>query len=137
MKPKKHVAKVATSAGECELRGYYVLGDIKDTLYLTTYFDLPKGTITDANRQTIFDERREADVKSAKGKLITEKKITLGEKKIEGREYLIERPAVKGHDRGRIYIKGDRVYQVYAVGPGDWAKSNAVTKYLDSFEIEE
>ena len=46
----------------------------------------------------------------------------------------------KAFSRTRIFLKGNRLYQVIASevgGAGDWAKSDAVTEYLDSFQIEE
>jgi hypothetical protein len=39
--------------------------------------------------------------------------------------------------RARIFLVGDRMYQVVALGPDEFAKSKAVDDYLNSFEIDE
>jgi hypothetical protein len=64
----------------------------------------------------------------------SKKDITLGKQKTDGREFLIEYP--KGCCRLRIFLRGDRLYQVGVVSPSkDWTASDAVTQFLDSFEI--
>jgi hypothetical protein len=134
-KPKKQTTKTPSAVGQLEVNLFLV--DLNDKAFIASYTDYPKGTVTDANRQAVLDGVRNGNVKGGKGKLASETKITVGKEKLEGRELLIEKADIKGFYRARILIRGDRLYQVIAIGAGDWAKTDTVTKYLDSFELEE
>lgn len=135
-KPKKQINKTPTDLGQIDVHIFLV--DLKDRAFLTSYNDYPNGTVTPDTRKTILDGVIEGNAKGSKGKVLEQKVVTTGKKeKLEGREVLIEMENIKGFYRARVYLKGDRLYQVVALGAGDWAKSDEVTKYLDSFELDE
>jgi len=134
-KPVKQTQKARSDIGELQVHLFIV--DQKERGFIASYTDYPNGSVTDQTRQKVLDACRDGNVKGVKGKLASEKKITLGEKKHEGRELLIELPGGKATYRARIFLVGDRLYQVIAIGPDDFARSQAVTDYLDSFQVKE
>ena len=134
-KPTKQTQKVKTSLGELEVHLYIV--DQKDRGFITGTTDYPKGSIKDENREKMMDGARDGNVKSMKGKLLSEKKVTLGKKKHQGRELLIEMPAIKGVYRSRLFLVGDRLYQIVALWPEEFVKSKETTAYMDSFKLDE
>ena len=133
-KPSEKTSKVPTDAGQLELH-IFVL-DQKDRAYLVTYSDYPAGTVKD-NADKVLTGVVEGNAKSLKGKVASEEKITIGKKKYPGREIRIEMDDKKGLYRARVYLVGDRLYQVVALGPDEFAKGKAVDDYLKSFAIDE
>lgn len=133
-KPSEKTSKIPTDAGQLELH-IFVL-DQKDRAYLVTYSDYPAGTVA-GNADKILAGVIEGNAKSLKSKVASEEKITLGKKKHPGREIKIEMPDKKGLYRARIYLVGDRLYQVVALGPDEFAKGKAVDDYLKSFTVDE
>lgn len=81
-----------------------------------------------------YDGGRDAAAKSIKGTLTKELKVKLGD--VEGREIHIDSPAI-GIYRARLFIVGDRMYQVVVAGPKEMALSKESDKFLDSFKVIE
>jgi hypothetical protein len=133
-KPAEKTSKVPTDLGKLELHIFIV--DQKDRAFLVTYSDYPPKTVGD-NAEKLLAGVIEGNAKSLKGKVLSDEKITIGKGKYPGREVRIEMPDKKGLYRARIYIVGDRLYQVVALGPDEFAKSKAVDDYMKSFTIEE
>jgi hypothetical protein len=69
------------------------------------------------------------------GKVVTQKDITVNSK-YPGREFklAITQPK-KGEIRGKIFLQGKRLYQVFVVGTDAFANSANATKFLDSFTL--
>jgi hypothetical protein len=134
-KPAEKKTKVKTAVGEVD--AYLFSVDQKDRgAYLVTYNDYPAKSVGDGADKVLAGVI-EANVKALKGKLASEEKITIGAKKHPGREVRIELPDKKGLYRAKLYLVGDRLYQVVAFGPDDFAKSKAVDDYLKSFALDE
>ncbi len=102
--------------------------------YVITAVDVEAASI--ASPKALLDDTRDLIVKSAKGKLISEKKIELV--RSPGREIKAEIPLGEDPKGGfvtcRIYLVKNRVYQVMAVGPreqGDAKK--AIDTFFNSF----
>jgi hypothetical protein len=133
-KPSEKTSKIPTDLGQLELHIFIV--DQKERAYLVTYSDYPAGTVKD-NADKILTGVVEGNAKSLKSKVASEEKITIGKKKHPGREIKIEMPDKKGLYRARIYLVGDRLYQVVALGPEEFAKGKEVDEYLKSFAVEE
>jgi hypothetical protein len=69
------------------------------------------------------------------GKVLEQKDIRIA-RTLPGRQFqiAITKP-MEGLIRGKIYLSGKRLYQVFVVGTKDFAKSAGATKFLDSFMI--
>ena len=132
--PTEKTNKVMTDVGELDLHAFIV--DQQDRAMVVMYSDYPPGSVG-GNTDKVLNGCIEGNVKALKGKLLTEEKITLGKAKHAGREIRIEMPDKKSIYRARIYLVGDRLYQVVVLGPDDFAKGKAVEDFLKSFAIDE
>lgn len=133
-KPTESKQKQKTVVGDVDVYLFAIVQ--KDRAFLATYADYPRGTIAKQGLQDSLDKARDGNIKGVKGKLVSEKKITL-KKKDDGREALIALPDKNGAYRVRIYLVGDRLYQVLVAGPDDFAKGKDATAFLDSFEVKD
>lgn len=132
--PKEKVTKVGAGAGEIVVRIFTV--DQKDRAFIVTYSDYAPGTV-DADADKVLTGVIDGNVKSLKGKLATNEKLTVGKKNHPGREVRIEFGEKKQVYRARVYLVGTRLYQVVALGSEEFAKSKTVDEYLKSFALVE
>ncbi len=132
--PASKTSKVVTSAGEVE--AYLFLVDRKTHAYLVSYNDYKAATV-DPDPEKVLSQVVEATAKNLKGQVNKDEKITLGAKKYPGRDVLIALPGKQGLYRGRVYLVGNRLYQVVVIGPEDLVKNAAVDAYFGSFKLEE
>jgi hypothetical protein len=104
--------------------------------YAVVFADYP-GDKGKFNANKSLDGARDGSLKNSGGKLIQEKKLTLGKKKHPGRELLI---SIKGGEtwlRQRIYAVGLQQYQVVLGGPEKTVKGKDADKFFQSFELKE
>ena len=122
--------------GEIEVKMHVFAVKHNEGVFLVTYNDYPKDVIGNDGGKFLAGvvERNAANLK---GKLTSNEKITIGKKKHPGHIVRIEMPDDKRLYRARVFLVDDRLYQVVALGPDEFAKSKAVDDYLNSFEIDE
>jgi len=111
--------------------------DLKDRAYFAAYSDYPANLVKNQGIEPTLDGSRNGAVQNVKGKLLKEQKITLGKQRLPGREILIEAAGGAAHVRARIYISGDRLYQVLVGGPEKFVASKEATAFLDSFKVND
>ena len=132
---KEAVKKVKGPGGKDEVQRTYTYAPNPSTVYLILDREMPAlAKANAATVQTALENGRKAAEKSLNGKLLNEKKVTLG--KYQGLEFLIE-SAQLGFYRSRVYIVDGRMYQVTIMGPKDVATSKAADEYLQSFKLRE
>jgi hypothetical protein len=104
--------------------------------YVVSATDLPAALIGQgaAALEQQLDSAREGAMRSSGSKLTKEEKITLAGK-YPGRHIEADVPSKNGKMKARIYIVGNRLYQVLAVGTESWMSSGDVTKFLESLEL--
>jgi hypothetical protein len=122
------------------------LGKLKMTLtekeegglhYAVVFADYPADKIKGFDVDKSLDGARDGSVKNSGGKLIQEKKITLGKGKYPGRELLIQLKDEKLWMRQRIYMVGLRQYQVVLAGPEKRVKGKFADRFFQSFKLKE
>jgi hypothetical protein len=134
-KPEESTKEADSAAGKLTFTNYtYSDGD---SALLVMYCDYPADVRKQKGAEKVLDDARDGGVKSAKGKLTDEKKRTIGKDKNPGRELLIQLPDGKLYFRSRIYLVGDRLYQVIVVGPEKYATGKDADAFLDSFKLAE
>ena len=101
--------------------------------YLVSFQDTP-GLEKPEMHAKVLDNGRDGAVKNLNGKLLSETKLTL-DKKYIGLECLIDVPKFKGLYRLRMFIVGDRLYQLVVLGPKEVVTSKESDQYLDSFQL--
>jgi len=80
----------------------------------------------------VLDSSRDGCVANLAGKLVSDKKIKLGDH--PGRDIQVEIDG-KHIFRARVYLVGPRLYQVVVFGPKQLATSKDAEKFLNSFEL--
>ena len=135
-KPKEATKDADSAAGKLSFTRFtYEDGD---TGLLVIYCDYPPKLRKEKGAEKILDDARDGCVEKAKGKLTDEKKRTIGKDKEPGRELLIQLPDEgKPYFRSRMYLVGDRLYQVIVVGPEKYATGKDADAFLDSFKLAE
>jgi hypothetical protein len=134
-KPVSKTNKVKTDIGEVELHAFLV--DQKDRAIVVMYSDYPAGSVAEGTVEKVLDGCVSGNVKALKAKLLSEDKISIGKAKHAGREIRVEMPNQQGIYRARVFLVGDRLYQVVAMGPDDYTKTKAVEDFMNSFAIDE
>jgi hypothetical protein len=111
------------------------LVDQPSKAYLVTYLDYPPRSAVN-KEDKILDAVAEGNAKGIMGKLVSKENTTIGKKQHPGRKIDIESKQF-GVYRARIFLVGDRLYQVVALGSEDFVNSKAVEAYFDSFSVDE
>jgi hypothetical protein len=117
--------------------GYLLLaGPDAKGIYQMSYSNLGAAVNLDdkAAVKKVLDGARDGGVKSLKGKLLTEKDITLG--KYPGRAFEMKSETY-GLYRTRVYLSKTKLYQVTVFGTKEFVDSDEAKKFLDSLKILE
>jgi hypothetical protein len=106
----------------------------KDGAYLVSYADFPEDTFSEENTKTFLENYEKGFVKGAKGKSLSSKAVKQ-QKKYAGREFTFAIPELEGKGRGRVFVVGDRLYQVTALGTEDFMDSEDIDFFFNSFKV--
>lgn len=131
--PKEQTLKAPSPLGELTFHNFLVETNQGKAAWLATSVDYPPGSIKAENQDGVLDAGVKGAVDKLKGKLLTQSKIML-DNKYPGRSMQLEVPNL-GLYHSRIYLVGDRLYQIVVLGPKDLATSTEAKKYLDSFKL--
>ena len=131
-KPVEKTEQVPAPGGKKKELHTLLLASAADQIYHLNYNDYPREQIKeDKNKETAFDALR----KALGGKVLSEKKITVGKNKAPGRELLIELPS-KMFYRARVFFIDNRLFQVVAMGSEEFARGKNADRFLNSFKSE-
>ncbi len=129
------VQPLETQGDQIEL--HIFSGQLGDTGYFVSYWDYPPGLVQPDKLEKMLDASRDGSVANVGGKLIREEKITLMGN--PGRELVIETGNPEGPEarllRGRLFIAGNRMYQVMVVTPKNQKSSSETEPFLQSFKL--
>jgi hypothetical protein len=102
--------------------------------YAASYFDVEKVDVI-ANPIEVIDAIKKAKTEALRGTLAEERDITVGSK--EGREFVIRNPQEIGvrDMRMRIFIVGNRVFQIFVMGDNSALHSPEAEKFFDSIHV--
>ena len=129
--PNDGKRQVKTPAGTIEVNFY--LAEVKDQgSYVVVFSEFPAAALQGGTDDKRLDNARDGAVASAKGKLKSEKKITLAGH--PGRELLIDGEAMTGV-RTRIFAVKNRLYQTMAAGSKTFLQAKETNQFLDSFKL--
>lgn len=132
-KPAEKKSKAAVGDKSVDLYVFTVAQ--KDRAFVVTYSDYPKDKIGDAEK--FVADRVAANVANLKGKVAANEKIALGKGKHPGREVRVEMADKKQLYRARVFLVGERVYQIVVLGPDEFVKGKDVDDYFASFKVDE
>lgn len=129
--PTEQTKTVNTAVGPID--AYFFLLERKDIAYMVGYSDYPDTVVQKTNPDAILEGARNGAVANVQGKLLNELIISLNG--YPGRELKIEPAGGKGTIKAKIFIVGNRLYQVMVVTPKEKAFSKNVRRFLDSFKF--
>jgi hypothetical protein len=120
----------------------------KQTLHLFTcsdqgsfqvvgYIDYPVEVRKNKTADEVFDNARFGVNLFLNGIVFDEKRIMIGNDKHPGRELFIKSPTDDHVIRYRMYLVGNRFYQVVVGGSQQYATGMSANEFLDSFKIKE
>ena len=100
--------------------------------------DMPAAVVKKTPVDKLLDGARDGALKNSGSTLISEKKITLG--KHPGRELKMKRSFGPGEanlmiNRARMFLVGNRLYQVQVIAMKPFAELPAIQQILDSFKL--
>jgi hypothetical protein len=131
--PSKPTAK-KEKLGETDT-AYTYTAETATGVFVASYMDLPGAFKTDEEKNFVLDGGRDGSLENIDGKLLYEKKITLSG--YLGREFSISMKD-KGltlRSKTRLFLVGQRAYQLLALVPEENADSPDIDKFLSSFEL--
>ncbi|MGO9620997.1 MAG: hypothetical protein ACLPT6_06300 [Desulfobaccales bacterium] len=112
-------------------------GQLGDTGYFVSYWDYPPGLVQPDRLEEMLDGSRDGSVAQVSGRLIREGKLTLMGH--PGRELLIETGSQTGPEarrlQGRLFIVGNRMYQIMVVAPRDQESRPEAEAFLQSLKL--
>jgi hypothetical protein len=101
--------------------------------YIVSTVDYPQGTLSGKPVDAAFQSIVDGTVGNVRGTLRSAAPITLGD--TTGREVLIDVTAKNLAVHERIFIIGDRLYQVMYGGPAGTESAPSATRFLNSFKL--
>ena len=131
--PRKTTETTETQIGTIDTHLFIVTHG--DFTYLMVYNDFPRRLISSSDSRVMLDGARDGAVESLSGRLLSEHSISING--YPGRELRIKVSdgPYTSIAQVRIYLVGNRLYQIYAIAPETRASSPDMTKFLDSFKL--
>jgi hypothetical protein len=104
-------------------------------VYTVIYMDYPADQVKLMSSQFLLESYRDGVVQGLKGKILSEKDVTLGQ--LSGKELEIssENNGSAMYNRGQIYLSKNRIYQVFVVYQDGKQSAKDIQTFLDSFKI--
>jgi hypothetical protein len=131
-KPVEKTSKV--KAGDRDVELHIFSAKSGGRAQVATYLDYPAGVIGD-DREKFLAGVVERNVGVLKGKVAGNETVSLGKGKHPGRDVRVELSEGKQLYRARVYLVGDRLYQLAILGPADAVKGKEADDYLNSFAL--
>jgi hypothetical protein len=106
------------------------------TGYFVSYCDYPPDFIKKKEPEKMLEDARDGAVSNDQGKLVSDTKISLAGH--PGREVVIDARGPhgpKGLIRGRLFMVGNRLYQIMVVAPQGRGDDQATKGFLQSFKL--
>lgn len=126
-KPEELKRSAITPAGMLDI--YLFTAREEKKLYILGYLDYPEATVKELGPDAVLESNRDSFVETVKGKLLTDKKLTLDGN--PGREFTVEAPNTKF--QLREFLVRNRLYQVVAGAPD--IEAPEVKRFQDSFKL--
>jgi len=112
-------------------------GDAGEVVYVVTYVDYPAELASSFEPESMLDRVVKGQVSQTQGQLLRSDPVMLGQSHGRATELEVNLDGVAMTMRGRDYLVGDRLYQMFTVQRRDAADAPAAQAFLDSFETTE
>lgn len=132
-KPEEQSQTVQTEVGSIKLN--IVMYEKRNSAYLVMYCDYPADHVQAAGSDVILEGACEGAVSNIRGTLVSQEPITIGDH--PGRE-IKATASTDGNQvelRSRIYLVGNRLYQVIVSATPGGTKDSVANRFVDSFKL--
>jgi hypothetical protein len=130
---KTQTTSMPVKSGDVEVTMTMVAAEKNGASFIVSYVDYPAGTLAQKSLDQAFQDIIDGTVGNVQGALRTASSIALGG--TAGREVLIDVPAQNVAVHERIFLVGDRLYQVMYGGPKGTESAKEAMAFLDSFKL--
>jgi len=129
--PQEQVDEYDTDSGKITVHmNGTTVGDMD---YITAYSDYPAELVAAKGIQGILNDARDGAVTNTKGELVAEEAIEMNGN--PGLFLQVGSPDGKGLAQAKLFLVGNRLFQIFVAGPKDNADSEDVQFYLNSFTL--
>jgi hypothetical protein len=101
--------------------------------YMVTYNDYPEGYVAGAGAAAVYKNAAKEAAENANGTIRGQDNCKLGD--VAGLEVVIDGPDRGFVERMRLFVVGNRLFQVTYLGPPDSEASKPALDFLDSFRL--
>ena len=128
---EEQVATMGTMMGSIQFTAYVLEKD--RTIYMAGYSDWPDTIVEKKHADELLDFAIEGAITTLKGKVTRNTPITLGKHK--GRELVVDQVTMNQEHTIRIYLVGNRMYQLSVLIPKREEFNQKKDRFLDSFQL--
>lgn len=104
-----------------------------ETAFVVVHYDLPAEHVRKMGAAQILDSSRNGAVFRVRGRLLAEVKTSLAD--FPGRQMLVAVENSDQHIAARIFLVGNRVYQIWATGSIEQLRSPVYRRFFESFTL--
>jgi ABC-type glycerol-3-phosphate transport system substrate-binding protein len=129
--PKDETQQVESDIGEITVNLFQL--PFGNFAYVVAYSDYPMDVVQSKGAQIILDGARDGAVTNTGGTLLEEQDIEI--QGYPGRQLKVKSPDGEGIAQARMYLVGNRLYQIFVASPTADSGSPDIPKYLESFRL--
>ncbi len=130
--PQEQVEEYETDSGKITVHMFGATVGGMD--YITAYSDYPAEIVAAKGAQGILNDARDGAVTNTKGELVSEQAIEMNGN--PGMFLQVGSPDGKGLAQAKLFLVGNRLFQIFVAGPKENAESEDVQFYLNSFTLK-
>jgi hypothetical protein len=130
---KAQTTSMPVKAGDLEVTMKMVAAEKNGASFVVSYVDYPAGSLGQKSPDEASKDIIDGTVANVEGTLRSAEPITLGG--TQGREVLIDVPKQNVVVHERIFLVGDRLYQVMYGGPKGTESAQEAMAFIDSFKL--
>jgi len=124
-----------TQVGRTYLNMYTLNRKDDNFIYSVGYVDYPDELFSLKSAEQILDDGRDGAARNVQGVLTKESNISI--KGYSGREFTIEVGNGEAIVKAKLFLVGQRVYQLMVTTDKKWSDSYNIKRFLDSFQLIE
>lgn len=131
--PKHETQKFPSAVGEIELHMYMV--DKSDIAYIVSYNDYPEAIVKNSTTNDLLVGACNGAIANTNGKNSVIEDITLGEHPGKYLKYDGEKDGEQYKTHQKIYLVGNRLYQVTVATHNEKEHMDDINKFVNSFKL--
>ncbi len=131
-KPKASKIILPVEDGQTYLN-VFMVDEKKDFVFSIAYVDFSYEVLQKKTEEQILNDARDGAILNVQGTLLSESEVSI--KQHPGREIMIRSIDGESIIKARVFLAGNRQYQLMVITSNDKVESFTVRRFLDSFNI--